>query len=126
MIEGGRTILVVDDDDDVREIVAEVLEQRQHRVVTAHNGADALVVLKSFQVDVVVLDLSMPRVDGRGFLDLRDRATKARGVPVIVVTGSEDGTIGDDPRVQAVIRKPFAADELVAAVEAWATERPRP
>jgi CheY-like chemotaxis protein len=123
MNQGGRTILVVDDDDDIREVLREVLEQRQHHVVAAQNGADALVVLRAVQVDAIVLDLSMPRLGGRSFLDVRERLTGVRAIPVIVVTASRDLSLDHDDRIQAVLRKPFTAGELGAVVEEWATAR---
>ena len=116
MPEGGRTIQVVDDDDDIREILVEVLENFDHHVVTAHNGRDALAVLRSFQVDVIVLDLTMPHMDGHGFLSARETLNRAKNIPVLVVTASRDPAIGEDERVQAVIRKPFSSAELVAAI----------
>lgn len=123
MNEGGRTILVVDDDDDIREVLREVLEQRQHHVVVAQNGADALVVLRAVQVDAIVLDLSMPRLDGRSFLDVRERLAGVRAIPVIVVTASRDVSLDHDDRIQVVLRKPFLAGDLAAAVEACANVR---
>jgi CheY-like chemotaxis protein len=123
MNEGGRTILVVDDDDDIREVLREVLEQRQHHVIAAQNGADALVVLRTVQVDAIVLDLTMPRLDGRSFLDVRARLPALNAVPVIVVTASRDASLDGDARIQAVLRKPFTANQLAAVVEEWSTAR---
>jgi CheY-like chemotaxis protein len=100
-----------------------VLEQRQHHVVAAHNGADALVVLRTVQVDAIVLDLSMPRLDGRAFLEVRAGMPGLRGIPVIVVTASRDAWLHDDPRIQAVLFKPFTASQLVAVVEQWVAAR---
>ena len=115
--------MVVDDDDDIRDVLREVLEQRQHHVVAAQNGADALVVLRAVQVDAIVLDLSMPRLDGRSFLDVRERLAGVRAIPVIVVTASRDASLDHDERIQAVLRKPFTASDLAAVVEACANAR---
>ncbi len=65
MAEAGRRVLLVDDDDDVRRAVCEVLTDEGHEVREADNGRDAL---GAWEPDVIVLDLLMPEMDGWTFL----------------------------------------------------------
>ena len=114
--DGGYTVLVVDDDDDIRDSLREVLEKRRHHVVVAHNGVDALTCLRCVQVDVIILDLAMPKMDGWRFLDHRQADPRLASIPVIVVTAHRDGHPERDPRVAEVVWKPFSSAAVLAAL----------
>ena len=80
-------VLVVDDNDDVRFMIRYVLEQRGCRVLEAGNGLEAVESAQSFQPDLILMDLSLPGLDGLGALSLiRDRA-ELRDMQVIAVSG---------------------------------------
>lgn len=113
---GGYTLLVVDDDEDIRDSLREVLERRKHHVIQAHDGADAMACLRCVQVDAIVLDLAMSRMDGWAFLDHRQRDLRLSGIPVIVVTAHRDDHPERDARIAEVIWKPFSSTALLAAV----------
>ena len=110
------TILVVDDEAHIRDVVQYALEREGHRVLTAPDGAAALARLEAERVDLVVLDVVMPELDGLA-LCRRIRATSelpiiflsSRGEEVDRVLGLELG--GDDYLV-----KPFSPRELAARV----------
>jgi CheY-like chemotaxis protein len=112
-------VLLVEDDDDNRELMAEVLESAGYRVTTAASGAEGLRVLGAGErVDVVVTDVGMP---GMGGLELA-RAAKgiAPAVPVVVVTGwaeRDDISRARGREVDAVLVKPVDPDALIGAVK---------
>jgi CheY-like chemotaxis protein len=84
-----RTVLVVEDDPDLRAIERTALEVGGFEVVTANNGVEALRTLNSIPAPaVIVLDLMMPVMDGLTFLEERRRAQLASGVPVICVSAA--------------------------------------
>ena len=122
---GGATVLVVDDQDDVREIAAAQLEVFGHRVVQARDGRAALDLLagKGTGIDLLMADYAMPGMSG---LELA-RAAHARqpDLPVIIITGYADAESLDGiVEGAALLKKPYLASELGDAVE-FALRRPR-
>ncbi len=120
-------VLLVEDDDDNRELMAEVLASSGCEVVSAATGQDGLRTLSESSVDVVVTDVGMP---GMGGLEMA-RAAKAIAptVPVVVVTGwaeREDIAHARGHEVDAVLVKPVDPDALAAAVAEVAQGRGRP
>ncbi len=85
----GRTILVVDDDPDTVELHARIVQAHSsvHRVMKAYSGRAALDILRHQRIDLVLLDLLMPEVDGFAVLQSMREAANMRDVPVIVLTG---------------------------------------
>jgi len=116
---GRRVILVVDDDPDLRLVIAEVLEDDGYEVMTAENGRDAIEQIASMVVPplLVVLDLMMPVADGYAVLrSLRHEL--ALDVPVIIFSAQADlGAPLTDP-VRAVLRKPISLYAFLDAVRA--------
>jgi signal transduction histidine kinase/AraC-like DNA-binding protein/ABC-type sugar transport system substrate-binding protein len=84
-----RTLLVVDDDPDTLEMHTRIVQghTHSHRVLTARNGLEALDILQRERVDLVLLDLIMPELDGFGVLEAMREKEGMREVPVIVLTG---------------------------------------
>jgi diguanylate cyclase len=81
------TVLVIEDDDDAREVLLELLEFEGYDVLEAKNGQEGLDVAEAAAtLDVILLDLHMPRMDGREFLDAKAQRAKIHDVPVIVVS----------------------------------------
>jgi two-component system, OmpR family, response regulator len=117
-------VLLVEDDDDNRELMAEVLESAGHEVVPAPSGARGLEALAAGRIDVVVTDVGMP---GMGGLELARAAKRiAPRVPVVVVTGyaeRDDITSARGREIDAVLVKPVDPDSLVAAVAQVANAR---
>jgi PAS domain S-box-containing protein len=117
---GGRTVLVIDDEDEVRAVARKLLEAVGFTVLTAVDGADGVDTFRSFheQVSAVLLDLTMPPPDGRA--TLRGLRAVRADVPVVVCTGygraEAVASLGNDDPPAGVLRKPFTADELHAAV----------
>lgn len=112
------TVLVVDDNDDMRRYVAELLSGT-YRVVTATDGVTALERLAEEPVDLVLTDVMMPRLDGFGLLERMKQEPALAAVPVIMLSAraGEDGmTEGLEAGADDYLVKPFAARELLARV----------
>ncbi|MDE3112525.1 MAG: response regulator [Chloroflexota bacterium] len=112
-------VLVVDDDDAIAELVREILGPEGYAVATAPNGADALELVRLHDPVLILVDLRMPVMDGRSFIDqYRRRGGHAR----IFVFSAAGGAADALPMagVDGAIAKPFDVDALLGAV-AWAT-----
>jgi two-component system response regulator MprA len=115
---GGR-LLVVDDDPDVRDSLERALRLAGYTVTTAVHGADALDQLARSSVDLIVLDVLMPIVDG--FDACRRLRERGNATPVLVLTARDaldDRVAGLDAGADDYLVKPFALRELLARVRA--------
>ncbi len=113
---GTRTILVVDDDERVREVVSWQLEAEGFVVVQAGDGPAALQSIAALPPDLVILDLSLP---GLGGLDVLRRLRQHSRLPVIVLSGRNgetDRIVGLDLGADDYLVKPFSPEELAARV----------
>ena len=119
--EGGARVLVVEDDRDLSRLMAAHLASEGYDVARAREAAAALELVGAGRVDVVVLDLMLPRISGDGLLvRLREREG-TRDLPVIVVSAKDAvWTKVDLLRLGAddYLAKPFDLDELTARIEA--------
>ncbi|MFZ1120852.1 MAG: response regulator [Candidatus Binataceae bacterium] len=111
-----HTILVVEDEDESRQVLMQILELEGFKAVGAPNGAEALDYLRSSDLPcVIILDLLMPVMDGRQFrtalLQVADLAT----IPVIVVSAIDSSAVSDLGVVKA-FRKPLDIDALVKII----------
>lgn len=119
-------ILVVDDDQAVRDSLARSLQYSGYEVSTASDGVEALAHLAGMRPDAVIMDVMMPRLDGLE----TTRALRANGndVPILVLTARDavgDRVDGLDAGADDYMAKPFALDELLARLRAL-TRRSRP
>jgi signal transduction histidine kinase len=110
-------ILVVDDDPDVRDELAQTLRDSGYGVDTATNGSDALALLREGPTlpSLILLDLRMPVMDGRAFLAQRRLEPTLASVPVAVITAESDVDGLSDVRI--VLAKPLDASQLMATVQ---------
>jgi two-component system alkaline phosphatase synthesis response regulator PhoP len=117
-------ILVVDDEPGMVGVIAGLLGQAGHRVVPAYDGDQALLRLDGEDPDLILLDLSMPGLDGAEVCRrIRRRATMT---PIIIVTGEQDGLVSAellDAGADDYVRKPFRGEELLARVHAVSRRR---
>ena len=112
-------VFVIDDDDDVRESVTEMLVDEGYRVGSAANGREALEILAREErvPAVIVLDLMMPVMSGEAFRDRQLLDARLAAVPVIVMSASyQIATIAAMMRADAVITKPALASRLLGAI----------
>ena len=116
----SASILVVDDDDDIRETVVEILEGEGHTVAQATNGVDALGYLRrQGHPRLIILDLRMPVMDGWQFhREMQEDSTLA-GIPVVVVSAHRDGEAPVPVAASRFLRKPFEVRELLALVSRY-------
>ena len=119
---GSKGVLVVDDDAELRDVLVEALIDEGYDVVTASNGAEAYECVRRErrQLDLVLLDLMMPIMDGRAFLHECGSLPWWSGVPLVVLSAayrvqSSAGELG--PNVRATLAKPFDLMDVLAMVE---------
>ncbi len=116
MAGSSLRVVVVDDNQALRENLVECLEAEGHVVSQAADGQDALALLaRDERPDVVVLDLVMPGLSGREVAATLRRTPELRDLRLVLVTG-RDAISGGWPEFDAVLEKPFGLDRLLAAV----------
>ncbi len=121
MAGGSLRVVVVDDNQALRENLAECLEAEGHVVSQAADGPEALSLLSGAErPDVVVLDLVMPGLSGRDVAAALRRDPSLRDLRLVLMTGRETAT-GGWPEFDAILEKPFGLDKLLAAVRAQAS-----
>jgi two-component system OmpR family response regulator len=111
-----KTLLVVDDDEDIRTLVAEPLVTAGYQVVTASDGPSMFAALNAQPVDMIILDLNLPGEDG---LSLCRITRSSRNIPIIMLTARSeaiDRVIGLEVGADDYVTKPFEPRELVARV----------
>lgn len=113
------TVLVIDDEFGIAEVIEMALEDEGHRVVAAVNGEQGLERLAEAAVDMVLLDYMMPILDGPGVLRAMRADPKLRIIPVVLMTSLDEATArrGCEGFV-AFLRKPFRIEMLVRTVAA--------
>lgn len=118
-----RAILVVDDDEGIRLMVALALEGGGLRVLTAADGREALELVAREPPTLILLDLKMPGMDGWAFA----RAYRARSgphAPIVVMTAAHPAGRVAEVRADAELAKPFDLEQLQRVVERFAPARP--
>ncbi len=111
-------ILVVDDELLIRSVIKEYLLNEKYNVYEAEDGLDALRVFKEEKIDLVILDVMMPKMDGIAALK---EMKELKDIPVIMLTAmseEEDKLKGFDLGIDDYITKPFSPKELIARVKA--------
>jgi len=109
-------VLVVDDDEGIREAIDMTLSDEGYEVVTASDGADALTAADHRPPSLILLDMRMPVMDGWAVA----RALRVKGidVPIVVMTAAESAKRwADEVGAEGYLAKPFGLDDLLAAVE---------
>ena len=109
-----KRILLVDDDQGLRELVSHVLRTGGYSISEASNGAEALALFSKSSFDVVITDFEMPVMKGDEFVD-RVRSL-VPGQPIILASGTWPKLRGRLPKVDLYVDKPFQMDELLSAV----------
>lgn len=115
-----KTILVVDDDADIRELIKHRLEQKGYKVAFAADAATALTLARKAEPDLILLDLTLPGGDGFMILERMQHLATLAHVPVIAVSAREPEPNESRARelgAVGYIHKPFETDELLGAIE---------
>jgi DNA-binding response OmpR family regulator len=114
----GVTILLVDDEESIQKLLTYPLERDGHRVVQARDGEEALERFREEQVDLVLLDLALPKLDG---LEVCRRLRAESSVPILMLTARDDEidkVLGLEIGADDYITKPFSIRELRSRIRA--------
>ena len=114
-----RTVLVVDDDPGIRQIVSWALEDEGYAVQTATNGRDALEAVRRQSPDAIVLDLNMPVMDGWSFIHAHQADATCRDVPIILMSAGQRIAQAQGLGAAAFVTKPFDVGVLVGTIASF-------
>ena len=115
-----KTILLIEDNNEVRENTAEILELANFKVIQAENGKIGVEIATATRLDLIICDIMMPVLDGYGVIHLLSKSPKTASIPFIFLTAkSERGDFrkGMEMGADDYITKPFDDIELLRAVE---------
>ncbi len=116
-----ETILIIEDEEDILELVAYNLEKENYRVLKAESGEDGVALAKRELPDLIILDLMLPGIDGLDVCRELKREDKTAGIPIIMLTakGEEaDIVVGLELGADDYITKPFSVKVLLARIKA--------
>lgn len=112
-------ILIADDDADIRDVLKLTLLEENYEIIEARDGEEALKIIRSKPLDLVLLDYKMPKMDGRQLCNLIKRDLLLQHLPIIMVTGKGEVTDkidGIDAGADDYVVKPFEPKELLARI----------
>lgn len=115
-----RRVLVVDDDCDVLNAIAEILASGDHVVAVAANGLDALRKAFTHRPDVILLDLMMPKMDGWDFRRAQLSDPDLAPIPVVVISAVIPEAVPHITAGNYFLQKPFTVEQLLATVKRFA------
>jgi len=119
------TILIVDDEQDICESMKDMLEPEKYKVLIATNGVAGLKICSEELVDLIVLDLNMPRMDGYMFMEHMNKEVQKAGPhflppPVLILTGvdsKKDLGLAENLGASKFMNKPFKKAEFLAVIK---------
>lgn len=115
-----KKILIIEDNEDVRENTADILELSNYNVSTAENGKIGLKKIKQFLPDIIICDIMMPELDGYEVLQNLNKNNKTASIPFIFLTAKSEKTEirkGMNLGADDYLTKPFSENELLEAIE---------
>ncbi len=120
------SVLIIDDDQDIRDLLVEILRDEGYSIATASNGVEALEVLETVLPRLILLDLNMPVMSGTEFNDARRKDPALRAIPTIVMTAADrikNRVEGFD--IVDAVPKPIHLDHLLRLVSKFCGEDTR-
>lgn len=114
----NERILIVDDDKEIRDLIEFYLKNEGYNVLKAHNGKEALNSLENNNIQLIILDIMMPELDG---MEVCRRVRMTKNIPIIILSAKStelDKVIGLSTGADDYVTKPFSAIELIARVKA--------
>ncbi len=113
-----KRVLIVEDEEAVRDLERFILEQAGYEVMEAKDGLEGLAKAEFRKPDLILLDLMMPDVSGGRMFDEMREHEATRGIPIVVVTGKPDAheMFDDEIGSENVVMKPFEADALIERI----------
>ncbi len=118
----NNIVMVVEDDQDIRESLLEVLEENEYQPIGVSNGREAIDVLKAVpdKPKVILLDLMMPVMDGREFRELQLADRELGAIPIVVLSAHGDlKKATEGMRADLTLKKPVAVDSLLEIVQRY-------
>jgi CheY-like chemotaxis protein len=112
-----KTILIIEDERIIAEILSAVLEDEGYNVQVADNGKEGIATLKSTHPDLVLCDLMMPIADGRAVARAMAADPTTRSIPLIIMSAGGKPPTDPGVRYNVFLRKPFDLNQLIATVE---------
>lgn len=116
-----KTILIVDDEVEIVEELMDILSDEGYDILAAHNGVDAVDVVKNNRVSLILLDIKLPKMGGvETFKIIRKMNSK---IPIIVITGSFTREKAEEILREGgkeVLYKPFSAEKLISIIKKYA------
>ncbi len=111
-------ILILDDEEDLRALLASYLQKQGHVTRDTDDGTDALAMLRQERFDLALVDLQMPAMSGREFMQRLEGLPRDRRPKLIVISGQSVSDAFDPARVSGLLTKPFRLNEVANAVSA--------
>ncbi len=118
----NKTILIADDEADIVETLAFMLEAQEFNVITANDGEAALLKAKEERPDLILLDVMMPKINGYKVCRLLKFDKQYGDIPILMLTArsqDEDRAIGEETGADEYITKPFDIEEVVEKVKEY-------
>jgi len=117
-----KTILVVDDEQEIRELEKKKLEKYDYKVITASSGEETLEVCKTTKPDLIILDIAMPGLDGYAVAIQLKKAKATENIPIIFITAKELDPIALNRKVDQIgvcgfLMKPCKFEDLLAKIK---------
>lgn len=112
-----KDILIAEDDDAIREILEDVLSSAGYRVIGATDGLEALDWLSMVQVNLVIVDILLPRLGGLELIQHLRQSSRWAGIPIMVLSAFADLERYQSLPVEAVQLKPFHLSDILGHVE---------
>ncbi len=117
--DGKKTILVIEDEQHVRQLVSRLLEKNGYAVETAFDGLDGLRKLEELEPDLIIADVMMPNLDGLTFTKALKARRETRSIPLIFLTAKSDPLSmieGINVGAKYYITKPFQIEDVLSKV----------
>jgi len=115
----AQTILVVEDEDSVAEVLIALLEAEGYKVLTAHDGQDALARLKREEPDLIISDVMMPKIDGVSMCNIIQQSPTfkaCKDIPVVLMSADDPDLRRPSCKFEAFVAKPFDLDGLLGLI----------
>ncbi|HEY1008164.1 MAG TPA: response regulator, partial [Sphingobacteriaceae bacterium] len=126
MKAGNRSVLIIEDNQDIREGTAEILELADYTVYTAENGKKGVELAVAHSPDIILCDIMMPELDGYGVLYMLNKNEQTAHIPFIFLTAKAERTDmrkGMEMGADDYLTKPFDDMELLSAIESRLNKR---
>ncbi len=111
-----RTILVVENEVPIAQLLIDLLSEAGHRVVIALNGVEALMHLQAVRPDLIISNVSLPLIDGVELCQKLQTKPELSAIPVVFISAAQTKLDLEVCKYAALIKKPFGRDELLGTV----------